>query len=203
MTDLLFVSMLLQWLVILLLVFAVLALGRQIGVLHTRLAPAGALMTSAGPRVGEQAPLITVADIHGQSQTFGGPHATAQLVLFVSPTCPICKSLIPAAKSLAREERRRLSLSFASDGGEAIQHERYIAEMGLEQYPYIVSLELGMKFEVGKLPYAVLIDARGVLRSKGLINSREHLESLVESMDTGYASIQDYLISEGHLQKEA
>ena len=25
------------------------------------------------------------------------------------------------------------------------------------------------------------------------LNSREHLESLVESMDTGYASIQDYL----------
>lgn len=203
MTDLLFVSMGLQWLVILFLAIAVLALGRQIGVLHTRLAPAGALMTSAGPTVGEQSPVITVDDIRGQSLTFGEPGATAQLILFVSPSCPVCKSLIPAARSLARGERRRLALSFASDGGEAAQHERYIAEMGLEKYPYIVSLELGMKFEVGKLPYAVLIDGQGILRSRGLINSREHLESLLESMDSGHASIQDYLISEGQLQKEA
>ncbi len=203
MTELLFASVILQWIVILVLVFALLALGRQIGILHTRLAPAGALMTSAGPKVGELAPVVAAEDLRGQSVTFGGPRDFAQLILFVSPTCPICKTLIPAARSLARSERRRLELAFASDGGERVQHEHYVADMGLQSYPYIVSLELGMKFEVGKLPYAVLIDKDGVLRSKGLVNSREHLESLVESMDTGFESIQDYLVSEGHLQKEA
>lgn len=203
MTELLFASVILQWIVIIVLVVAVLALGRQIGILHTRLAPAGALMTSAGPKVGELAPAITVDDLEGKPVTFGGPRDAAQLILFVSPTCPICKTLIPAAKSLSRSERRRLALAFASDGGERAQHEQYVADMGLERFPYIVSLQLGMKFEVGKLPYAVLIDKDGVLRSKGLVNSREHLESLVESMDTGYESIQEYLVSEGHLQKEA
>jgi len=199
----LFVSMILQWIVIVVLVVALLALGRQIGILHTRLAPAGALMTSAGPKVGELAPVITVDDLDGKPVVFGGPREAAQLILFVSPTCPICKVLVPAAKSMARSERRRLALAFASDGGERAQHEHYVADMGLERFPYIVSLELGMKFEVGKLPYAVLIDKDGILRSKGLVNSREHLESLVESMDTGYESIQDYLVSEGHLHKEA
>lgn len=202
MTELLFASMILQWLVILVLVVALLALGRQIGLLHTRLAPAGALMTSAGPKVGELAPTLALEDLGGRPFAVGGARDAAQLILFVSPTCPICKALIPAAKALARSERRRIALAFASDGGERAQHEQYVADMGLEAYPYIVSLELGMKFEVGKLPYAVLIDAQGVLRSKGLVNSREHLESLVESMDTGYESIQDYLVSEGHLQKE-
>jgi hypothetical protein len=60
----------------------------------------------------------------------------------------------------------------------------------------VQSFELGMRFEVAKLPYAVLIDAAGVLRGKGLVNSREHLESLLESMDSGYATIQDYLNAE-------
>ena len=46
---------------------------------------------------------------------------------------------------------------------------------------------------IRKLLFALLIDAGGVLRSKGLVNSREHLESLVEAMDSGFASIQDYL----------
>jgi len=58
-----------------------------------------------------------------------------------------------------------------------------------------------MRFEVGKLPYAVLIGPDGVLRSKGLVNSREHLESLVESMDSGFESIQDYLFRQDGLDE--
>jgi len=33
-----------------------------------------------------------------------------------------------------------------------------------------------MTYRVSKLPYAVLIDEEGVLRAKGLVNTREHLE---------------------------
>jgi hypothetical protein len=32
-----------------------------------------------------------------------------------------------------------------------------------------------------------------VLKSKGLVNTREHLESLVESMRTGIRSLQDFV----------
>lgn len=201
-TDPITLGLILLWIVVLVLVVIVFALARQIGVLHTRLAPAGALMTSAGPKVGELAPDITVDDINGLPFTVGGPRPYAQLILFVSPTCPICKSLVPTAKAMARSEKKRLQLAFASDGGETQQHLNYITDMGMESYPYVVSLELGMKFEVGKLPYAVLVGSDGVLKSKGLVNSREHLESLVESMDTGFESIQDYLYADGTLEKQ-
>jgi hypothetical protein len=43
------------------------------------------------------------------------------------------------------------------------------------------------------LPFAVLIGGDGTLQSKGLVNSREHLESLIEAMDTGVATLQDYM----------
>jgi len=195
--------MALLWVVVLILAVAVVALARQIGVLHTRIAPAGALMTSAGPKVGELAPQLELEDIDGKPFAVGGSRSHAQLILFVSPTCPICKTLVPTAKALARSERRRLQLAFASDGGEVERHRRYVGDMHMQQYPYLLSLELGMRFEVAKLPYAVLIGADGVLRSKGLVNSREHLESLVEAMDSGYSSIQDYLYHEQRLEKEA
>jgi len=201
MTDPLVVSTILLWLVIVILVIAVLALARQIGILHTRLAPAGALMTSAGPKVGELTPELDLEDIRSESVKVGGRRERAQLILFVSPTCPVCKSLVPVAKSLAKSER--LELAFASDGGELARHRRYANDMDIADYPYVVSLELGMRFEVGKLPYAVLIGTDGVLRSKGLVNSREHLESLVESMTTGYESIQDYLFRDEELEREA
>jgi methylamine dehydrogenase accessory protein MauD len=50
-----------------------------------------------------------------------------------------------------------------------------------------------MSYAVSKLPFAVLIGADGVLKSKGLVNTREHLESLVESMRTGIRSLQDFV----------
>jgi methylamine dehydrogenase accessory protein MauD len=187
--------------VVLVLVLAMFALARQIGVLHTRLAPAGALMTTAGPKVGELAPLLSVPDLDGSSVEFGGSRNLPQLLLFVSPTCPVCKELVPTAKSMAKSEK--LSLVFGSDGGAVQKHSNYVRNMGIEEYPYVVSLELGMKFEVSKLPYAVLIDEKGVLRSKGLVNSREHLESLVESMRSGYESIQDYLVKEELIGEQA
>ena len=46
---------------------------------------------------------------------------------------------------------------------------------------------------MGRLPYAVLLDAEGIVRARGLVNSREHLESLFEARRHGVASVQDYL----------
>ena len=57
----------------------------------------------------------------------------------------------------------------------------------------MLSEKLGMSFEVSKLPFAVLIGVDGTLQSKGLVNTREHLESLIEAMDTGIATLQDYV----------
>ena len=190
----LFTVVMLLGVVVLALIVTVFALARQIGILHTRLAPAGALMTTAGPKVGAAAPVMSIPDINEVLVPIGMPSKLAQLILFVSPTCPICKELVPIAKDMAKADK--VDLVFASDGGERGAHDEYIKRMKLEKYPYIVSLELGMKFEVGKLPYAVLIDSDGVLRSKGLVNSREHLESLVLAMQSGYESIQDYLVKE-------
>lgn len=197
----LFTVVVLLAVVVLVLFVAVFALARQIGILHTRLAPAGALMTTAGPKVGQPAPVLSIPDINEVLVPIGMPSKLAQMILFVSPTCPICKDLVPIAKDMAKADR--IDLVFASDGGERDTHDAYIKRMKLEKYPYIVSLELGMKFEVGKLPYAVLIDSAGVLRSKGLVNSREHLESLVLAMESGYESIQDYLIKEERIGEHA
>ena len=159
-------SMVLLWIAVVVLAVLVFALARQVGLLHTRLAPAGALMTSAGPKVGEEAPRLELDTVSGDSVVIGGPQEQHQLVFFISPKCPICKSLVPVAQSLLKADKR-LSLVFASDGGEPEQHQRYVRDLGIEAFPYVVSLELGMKFEVGKLPYAVLIKQRRRAAFKG------------------------------------
>lgn len=57
----------------------------------------------------------------------------------------------------------------------------------------MLSTELGLAHAVGKLPYAILIGADGKIVAKGLVNNREHIESLFEAQRSGIASIQEYL----------
>ena len=68
-----------------------------------------------------------------------------------------------------------------------------IAEHRLDEVPFALAPIVGINLGIGRLPHAVLIDPAGVIRSKGIVNSREHLESLLVAQETGYASMQDYL----------
>jgi len=77
--------------------------------------------------------------------------------------------------------------------GEPAEQRAMIEQFQLQQLPYVNSPQVGMAFQVGTLPYAVLIDAQGVIRAKGLVNHREHLESLMVAEETGFGSIQAYL----------
>ena len=189
------ISYLILWALVIFLSLLVFALARQVGVLHERVAPAGALMPTNGPKVGEMTDVISVSDLQGEALAIGGADSAglATLILFISPTCPVCKSLVPVARSLVSYEGRRMRLVFASDGDKMEQHVAYVSDLDIKDYPYLVSQALGLAYAVSKLPFAVLIGSDGTLQSKGLVNSREHLESLVESMDSGVASLQDYL----------
>jgi methylamine dehydrogenase accessory protein MauD len=188
------VSQVLSWLLIIGLSVGLLAIARQVGVLHVRVAPAGALTPATSPAVGEAAPVLEVATIDGQKIAIGKPLASGrlQLLMFVSPLCPICKELIPVAKSFARREQ--LDVVFVGDDDLADQ-QRMISEMRIAGLPFVNGPEVGRAFNVDKLPHAVLLSDTGLVISKGLVNSREHLESLVVSHEMGVASVQDYLVS--------
>jgi methylamine dehydrogenase accessory protein MauD len=188
------VSNALLWALVIGLSVVVLALVRQLGVLHERISPVGALMLAKGLKVGELAPTLPVTDLDGQPLTIGGARADrrTQLVMFVSPTCPVCKALLPVLKSSRKAEQATLDIVLASDGEIAAQ-QAFVREQALGAFRYVVSAPLGISYQVSRLPYAVLIDAAGVLRARGIINSREHLESLFEAQRLGVASLQDYL----------
>ena len=195
----LIVSNALLWILLLALAFAVMGLVRQIGVLHGRIAPAGALMVDKGVAVNEPAPQVTASDRNGRPVNFGYAGEKSQLLFFLSPTCPICKSLLPAIKSIAKEQADRLDVVFISDGDMDAQ-QALIREHKLDDVTYVVGPEVGMTYQIGKLPYAALIDKAGTLRAKGLVNSREHLDSLFEVEHLKSATLQDYLNSQPHPQ---
>ncbi|NRA08501.1 MAG: methylamine dehydrogenase accessory protein MauD [Myxococcales bacterium] len=194
MSAALVVSNLLLWCVIIVLGLVIAALVRQLGVLNARIAPVGALAVQEGAVVGEAAPRIAVEPLVGAPIEIGGPRedGRATLLFFLSPSCPVCKTLLPALTSLARHEARRLEVVLASDG-EAEAHRRFVAEEKLIEMRYVLSPGLGIAFGVSKLPFAALVDEAGVLRARGLVNTREHLESLLEALELGVGSIQEFL----------
>lgn len=169
-----------------------LALGRQIGILFERVSPMGALVNDSGPEVGQQTPLFSLLSLNGGVVNLGPKPGRATLVFFVSPTCPVCKKLLPIVESARKAESRWLDVVLASDGQKA-QHERFIETAKLGHYPYVVSTELGLAYRVARLPYAVLFDEHGTIRAKGLINSREQFDSLFNAHDMKVASIQSYI----------
>ncbi|MBV8854636.1 MAG: hypothetical protein JOY91_14580, partial [Sinobacteraceae bacterium] len=113
------------------------------------------------------------------------------LIVFLSPTCPVCESLLPVLRSSQRAEQRWLEIVLASDGELATQRE-FVRTHDLGDFCYVLSAPLGMTYQVSRLPFAALIDEGGRLRARGLINSREHLESLFEAKRLGVASLQEY-----------
>ena len=194
MDNLLLVSNAILWVLVIGLALTVLALARQVGVLYERIAPAGALMISQGPAVGDVAPELQLETLDGQRITLGGVPQSKKstLLFFLSPTCPVCNTLIPVLKSIQRSESSWLDIVLASDG-EVESQRSFVQRKELGQFPFVLSGELGMTYQVAKLPFAVLLDEQGVLRAKGLTNNREHLESLFEAMEQGVASIQEFM----------
>lgn len=194
MTQALTMAVLVLAVIVIALVVAVFALARQVGILYERISPMGALMLDAGPKVGDAAPVFSLPTLDGRQVDIGRAAATSTLLFFLSPTCPVCKKLLPILRSTARSEAAWLRIVLASDGERTAQ-EKFYRQSKLEEFPYVLSTELGLAFKVSRLPYAVLLDESGRVTAKGLINSREQLESLFTAKELGVSSVQEYLKS--------
>jgi methylamine dehydrogenase accessory protein MauD len=184
-------SNVLLWITNIALVLTVLALARQIGVLNERVSPVGALTMDHGPKVGEAAPSFKLSTLGGGEIVVGAATGRTQLLFFLSPTCPVCKKLLPVLRSLSQHERATVDVVLASDGG-FDEHSRFFQREKLAPFPYVLSTELGMAFRISKLPYAVVIGPAGLISAKGLVNNREQIESLLIAQEMGVASLQDY-----------
>lgn len=179
------------------LAIAIWAMSRQVGILFERVSPLGALVTDSGPAVGAEAPVFELQSITSDARvTVGRPTAKrGTLLFFLSPSCPVCKKLLPILRSLAVAEAASLRIVLASDGDEA-GHREFARAQQLTSFPYVLSTPMGLAYRVSRLPFAVLIGDDGVVKAKGLVNNREQLDSLLNARDLGIASIQKYIEQE-------
>jgi hypothetical protein len=144
-----------QWVLLVVLCVVVVALARQVGTLHLRLGPRGALeIDTEGPMLGEPLPPVDARAADGTPILIGGP-GSRRLVLFSSPTCIVCREVAPALPAAGR----------AADLLAQIVHDEKAERV----------------FDVPGTPYLLVLDELGVVRGKGTVNNLEQVEGLVDT----------------------
>lgn len=143
-------SYVLLWVAVVVLSVAMIALLRQIGVLHARLRPMGVHFAGEGPERLAPAPM---------ADHFHYEESELTLVAFTSASCPICATLIPGLRALART----------------------YGELAVEEVGHDPGTQpIFDAFAVRSTPYVVAVDRSGIVQSRGVANSLEQIEVMVE-----------------------
>lgn len=145
-------SYVLLWIAVVVLGLAVVVLLRQIGALHARLRSMGVHDGGEGPERGLPAPPVPGIEWSRSRVT---------LVAFTSPSCTICAGLLPGLRAVARQY-----------DGVAVQ----VVDHGPS------TLGVFSSFNVRSTPYLVAVDHDGVVQARGVANSLEQVEVMVDEV---------------------
>jgi methylamine dehydrogenase accessory protein MauD len=163
------------WGLVVMLCVVVVALARQIGTLHLRLGPRGALeMDDEGPPLGEGAPIVEAVDTEGRSIQVGG---TGQVLMFVSPGCSLCAQVMPGLAAVASEAGLQPVVVSDTDPAETLS--QFAAKR--VDASVVAGSSFIESYAVPGTPYIVVLDRWGIVRGKGTVNNLEQLEGLVET----------------------
>ncbi len=165
------------WILVVVLCLVVVALARQIGTLLLRVESRGALeVDDEGPPLEEATHPIETVDAGGRPVVLGGP-GEAQLLLFVSPGCRLCRVVMPSVGAVARAGRFVPYVVTDAD------REETLAAFGADRLgaPVVPGLEIARAFGVPGTPYVVVLDPTGTAVAKGTVNNLEQMEGLVDT----------------------
>jgi methylamine dehydrogenase accessory protein MauD len=157
------------WGLVLTLGVLVVALAREVGALHLRLGPRGALeIDTEGPELWSKAPPITGRGDDGTTIAIGGP-GRLRLLLFASPNCPMCEDVVPAVGLIRRDV----------DGVVVLDEEG--AHQAMTSVRAVLAPQAFLLYAVPGVPYAVVLDEEGTVAAKGTVNDPTQLEGLVST----------------------
>jgi methylamine dehydrogenase accessory protein MauD len=170
-------SYVILWFLVVVLSVLVVALARQVGTLHLRLGPRGALeIDDEGPPLGESPPVADVRAIDDRMLRIGGP-GPANVLLFVSPGCHLCEAVLPSLGVAAKSKGMNATVLVDADRLETIgmfgdrKLNADIAPAG----------DLTSTYAVPGTPFVVVLDDLGIVRAKGTVNNLEQLEGLIDT----------------------
>lgn len=167
------ISYIVLWLLVLGLGLLVLLLYRQLGIMYLGSAEG---VSRDGLERGKPAPDFSLTDQYGNPQRLANFRGKPSVLLFGSPHCSPCRILLPQMNEWAKAHPEvgvvwlnaaspEESLKFVSDTG---------AEIPVA--PYAPQENLMDKYRVRVTPFMFFLDENGVIRAKGLVNTKSGLD---------------------------
>lgn len=151
---------------------AVIALVRQVGLLHLRLRPVPALDREEGPQPGA---ILSFSPPPGELV----PSAERVVLGFFSPTCGVCGPLMPAFQSLASTLSAEEGVVLVTD----VDAERARDYLGSKKIRVpVIAEESSFKANgIPGSPYVAVIDRESRVLTRGTVNTLEQIELLLEA----------------------
>jgi len=167
------ISNLILWCLQIATIVVVVALARQVGLLHLRLRPLGAGRTEDGPPIGARFDLSPAASLGG-GQIPVVVSGYLSLITFVNPGCSTCSPTLDAAKRL-RAVEGKVRFIVAVDGEER-PGIKYVHSYGLMNVVGSGSIAV---LDSHSRPFVVVLRDDGTVLATGVPNTLEQLEVLL------------------------
>jgi methylamine dehydrogenase accessory protein MauD len=193
MSIFLLVSILILWLVAGFLGFLLLGTLRSLGLLSWRLEQLEATMPKRlgrdGLKPGKKAPDFSLTSGDGKEVALRDFAGRKVLLVFTQSGCSPCKAVVPELNRLAavgRIANPSHHKVLVVNNGDLVTTRLWSEEVGAH-FPVLAQnkFSISKKYEVFATPFAFLIDEKGVIASKGIINNRQHIGYVLSGKRVG------------------
>ena len=177
MSTLLLVSTIALWPIVLVFGFLLLGALQATGILRWQLEQLQATTPSRvgrnGLPVGKKAPSFSLPSVNGKELVLADFAGRKVLLVFTQSGCSPCKAIVPELNRLAERGAHQVVVvnNANIDQTRAWAHEADARFPVLAQEKYAIS----KRFEAYATPFPFLIDEQGIVRSKGIAGSKQHL----------------------------
>ncbi len=167
------ISYIVLWALVIVLILLVILLYRQLGIMYLGSAEG---VSRDGLTPGVKAPDFSLKDQYDNPQRLSDYRGRPTVLLFGSPHCSPCRILLPQLHdwSKAHPEVGVLWLNAASEE----ESLKFVSDTGstLPIAPYTPQENLMDKYKVRVTPFMFLIDESGVVKVKGLVNTKAGMD---------------------------
>jgi len=177
MSELLIVSSILLWMVVVLNFLLTLALIR-------RKNSGPSVMNVPKLKIGQSAPDFTAETLSGETVTQMTYSGRAVAFMFVSPDCGPCRELIPSFEALHPKAQQSGSELVLVSQVDTVKTQSFVAEYGITLPVLVAPREgnsFGRDYKVAGTPFYCFIDAEGKVQGTGFLDSE--WENLAEEWE--------------------
>jgi methylamine dehydrogenase accessory protein MauD len=187
------VSIAILWIAVFLLAFLLLGTLRALGLLSWRMEQLEATTPKRlgrdGLKPGKKAPDFSLPSADGKQVALHDFSGRKVLLVFTQAGCGPCRGVVPELNRLAQVGRianSSHSQVLVVNNGDAESTRKWSAEVGA-RFPVLAQTQFSIskKYEVFATPFAFLIDQKGVIASKGIINNRQHIGYVLSGKRVG------------------